>query len=73
MRRRRRAGLAVIVRASGAGFVITALVLVFRSEMAAGLKFFLGVGLSGFALLFLTTLRGRLRTLPYDPYTQVKR
>jgi len=32
----------------------------------------LGLGL-GALCLFLTTLRARLRTLPYDPYTKVQR
>jgi len=27
----------------------------------------------GLALVFLTVVRGRLRTLPFDPYTKVKR
>lgn len=55
------------------GLGATSLVLVATSDMPTGLKFFLAVALAGFALLFLLTLRARLRTLPLDPYTQVKR
>ena len=36
-------------------------------------KLLIGTTIGGFALLFLVILRARLRTLPYDPYTEVKR
>jgi hypothetical protein len=36
-------------------------------------KLLIGMIVGGFALLFLVILRARLRTLPYDPYTEVKR
>jgi len=36
-------------------------------------KLLIGMTVGGFALLFLVILRARLRTLPYDPYTEVKR
>ena len=43
------------------------------SDMPAIPKILLA-GLCGGALvLFLVTLRGRLRTLPYDPYTEIER
>ncbi len=45
----------------------------FRSSLGTGPKVLVGILLSGVCLLFLTTLRGRLKTLPYDPYTEVKR
>ena len=43
------------------------------SEMPLGMKVLLGLGSLGLFLLFFVVLRGRLRTLPYDPYTEVKR
>ena len=46
---------------------------VFRSDLGLLPKLFLGLACAGLLLLFLLTLRARLRTLPYDPYTQVKR
>ncbi len=36
-------------------------------------KILLFLILGGFILLFLVVLRARLRTLPYDPYTEVER
>jgi len=36
-------------------------------------KLLIGGALLGASLLFLATLRARLRTLPYDPYTEVER
>ena len=36
-------------------------------------KILLFLILGGFVLLFLVVLRARLRTIPYDPYTEVKR
>lgn len=46
---------------------------VWLSEMHPMVKFFLAVSALGFATLFLLILRARLRTLPLDPYTEVKR
>lgn len=43
------------------------------SELELGFKLALGGLLLGAACLFLITLRNRLRTIPYDPYTEVKR
>jgi anti-sigma factor RsiW len=37
------------------------------------IKIFAGAGAAGILLLLGLTFRARLRTLPYDPYTQVKR
>jgi hypothetical protein len=45
----------------------------FRSELAPWPKLFAALILCGVLLLFLVTLRARLRTLPYDPYTKVER
>jgi anti-sigma factor RsiW len=46
-------------------------------ELRSGLpivpKISLAMLMAGLAALFLLTLRNRLRTMPYDPYTQVKR
>ena len=36
-------------------------------------KTLLGSAVTGLVLLFLVVLRGRLRTLPHDPYTKVQR
>ena len=44
-----------------------------RSEMGAVSKTFLALTLVGLVVRFLLTLRARLRTLPYDPYTEVER
>jgi len=43
------------------------------SEMQLLPKLLLGLVCAGALLLFLVTLRGRLRTLPYDPYTEIER
>lgn len=43
------------------------------SDMPLLPKLLLGALCSGALLLFLATLRGRLRTLPYDPYTEIER
>jgi anti-sigma factor RsiW len=44
---------------------------------SAGLPAWVEVGaallLAGFVVLLLVAVRGRLRTLPYDPYTEVER
>lgn len=46
---------------------------VLRSDLPALVKLLLAALALGFTILFLLTLRGRLRTLPYDPYTKVER
>ena len=43
------------------------------SDMNPMVKFFLTVTSLGLVSLFLLVLRARLRTLPLDPYTEVKR
>jgi ferric-dicitrate binding protein FerR (iron transport regulator) len=43
------------------------------SLLALGWKIGLGATLAGLCLLFLSVLRGRLRTLPYDRYREVQR
>jgi anti-sigma factor RsiW len=55
---------------TGAGWLVLAL---FRSGFSTPLKIVLAALLIGLVLLFLLTLRARRRTLPYDPYTDVKR
>lgn len=45
----------------------------YRSDMAALPKGLCFAVVAGLVLLFLLTLRNRLRTLPYDPYTEVER
>ena len=44
-----------------------------EDELALFAKLLISMTIGGFALLFLVILRARLRTLPYDPYTEVKR
>ena len=44
-----------------------------NDELTLVPKLLIGMTVAGFALLFLVILRARLRTLPYDPYTEVKR
>ena len=46
---------------------------IFRSEMEPVAKVFFGTLVLGALVLFLVTLRGRLRTLAFDPYTKVER
>ena len=47
---------------------------VFRDdELTLVPKLLIGMTIGGFAVLFLVILRARLRTLPYDPYTEVQR
>ena len=43
------------------------------SDLPLAAKLLLGALLAGGILLLGTTLRARLRTLPYDPYTEVER
>ncbi len=49
------------------------LVLLVLSGAPLALKLLLGALVAGGALLFLATLRARLRTLPCDPYTEIER
>ena len=44
-----------------------------NQEMSGAPKAFLLCAVGGLFLLFLSVLRGRLRELPYDPYTDIKR
>jgi len=43
------------------------------TEMGTVPKVLLLGGIAGFLLLFLAVLRNRLRELPHDPYTKIKR
>ena len=45
----------------------------FHEELSVLVKCFSLGTILGLLLIFLTVLRGRLRTLPYDPYTKIKR
>lgn len=63
--------LALLVGALGlAGWGLVAL---WRSELEPLPRFLLLTLVLGAVLLFLATLRARLRTLPYDPYVEVER
>ncbi len=44
-----------------------------NEEMSGAPKVFLLCATGGLFLLFLSVLRGRLRELPYDPYTDIER
>ena len=44
-----------------------------NEEMSGAPKVFLLCATGGLFLLFISVLRGRLRELPYDPYTEIKR
>lgn len=46
---------------------------VWVGDMPLLLKCLVGALCAGVLILFLATLRGRLRTLPYDPYTEIER
>jgi anti-sigma factor RsiW len=46
---------------------------VWTSDMEPAPKYLLAALCAGALILFLVTLRGRLRTLPYDPYTEIER
>ena len=43
------------------------------SDMPIAMKALLGTLCAGVVVLFLVTLRWRLRCLPYDPYTEIER
>ena len=62
--------LLVVAVLSGFAFAVYSL---WTSEMELIGKTSLVALLVGLTLLFLHVLRGRLRTMPYDPYTEVKR
>ena len=47
--------------------------MVWSSALPTTPKALLAVLCLGALVLFLVTLRGRLRTLPYDPYTEIER
>ncbi len=47
--------------------------MVWNSNLGATPKALLGMLCAGALILFLGTLRGRLRTLPFDPYTEIER
>ena len=65
------AWIAILLGAlGGTGWV---LVEIARSDMETLPKILLFLGVAGFVLLFVLTLRARLRTLPYDPYTEIQR
>lgn len=59
--------------AGAVGLGLWSLLLVATSHLALAPRLcVLALGL-GLLLVFLTVLRARLRTLPYDPYTEVER
>jgi anti-sigma factor RsiW len=68
------AGLAwALMFVGGLGLAGWAVLEVYRSELDPLAKTLSGALLVGILLLFLYTLRNRLRTLPFDPYTEVQR
>ena len=62
-----------LLGAGAMGLAACVLVWLFTSPLHLAAKACAGAVVVGLLLLFLTTLRARLRTLPYDPYTKVKR
>jgi anti-sigma factor RsiW len=44
-----------------------------EDELGWGLKLLLGSLIAGALAMLLATVRARLRTIPYDPYTEIKR
>jgi ferric-dicitrate binding protein FerR (iron transport regulator) len=46
---------------------------VYKSDVSSGGKYALSALLVGFTILLMVKLRDRMRLLPYDPYTEVKR
>ena len=55
------------------GLAACALWWIFTTDISPVPKAFAGATVGGALLLLLVTLRARLRTLPFDPYTKVKR
>jgi len=67
-------GLAWTLIATGSfGLAGWAIAEELRSGLPVVPKISIALLLAGLAMLFLITLRNRLRTMPYDPYTQIKR
>jgi len=52
---------------------VAGVLCVWTSDVDPRIKFCLCVASLGLLILFLLVLRARLRTLPFDPYTEVKR
>lgn len=55
------------------GLFLLASINLWKSDAALEFKVLTTCLVGGLLAIFLTVLRGRLRTLPYDPYTKVKR
>ncbi len=55
------------------GLGVSAAIGILLTELQPMIKFCLTVTCMGLSSLFLLVLRARLRTLPLDPYTEVKR
>lgn len=71
-----RAGLGLawtLILIGSLGLLAWAVVEELRSNLSLVPKISIALLLAGLTALFLLTLRNRLRTMPYDPYTQVKR
>lgn len=63
-----------LVAAGLLGLVVFVGYVVARDDhLPLGLKLVIGAVSAGLLLLGLTVLRARLRTLPYDPYTEIRR
>jgi anti-sigma factor RsiW len=56
-----------------AGLAIAFVVAIAMVDTSPLVKALLLLVVGGFGLLLVLTIRGRLRTLPYDPYTKVQR
>jgi anti-sigma factor RsiW len=63
----------VLLLVGAAGLGGTGLWLLFASALPVAAKIFTGAVVGGILLSLGLAVRARIRTLPYDPYTQVKR
>ena len=58
---------------TGVGLGIAMVVGIALAETSLLVRLLLLLVVGGFTLLLVLTIRARLRTLPYDPYTKVQR
>ncbi len=66
-------GLGLVGFGAAGLFLIAVIGVVTTGDLELFPKLLLLAFLLGLAALFFTVLRGRLKTLPYDPYTKVQR
>ena len=62
-----------LLAVSALGLFAALMWLLFTSALPIAIQVFAGAGAAGMLLLLVLAIRARRRTLPYDPYTQVKR